>query len=239
MLFAALAAATLAIVGALAVAAFSKCYGLICLGQPRSEAARKAKEPSWIMLGPMTLLAALCALIGVFPSPALRVAFAAAGDVAHITGPAALAGRDEWSGLLGVIGLLGAGVCILSVLLWSFRGALLGRRKVSAGPTWGCGFTAPTTRMQYTGSSYSVATARVFMAFLKTEEEIQPPIGYWPAQASFKSQTPDPALERWLPVIVAKCEDWLSVPRHLQRGRLQNYLLYVSAFLVAVLLWKL
>ena len=239
MRLAALAAALLAIVGAFAVVAFSKCYGLTCLGQPRSEAARGAKEPSWIMLGPMALLAALCALIGVFPAPALRAAFAAAGDVARLARPAVSAGVDEWSRLLGVVGLLGAGVYALSALLWGFRRSLLGRRQVEAGPTWGCGFTAPTARMQYTGSSYPVPTTRVFAALLATRQECHPPLGYWPLKASFESRTPDPALERWLPVLAARFEEWLSVPRRLQHGRLQLYLLYVSAFLVAALLWKL
>jgi len=236
---AALAAAILALVGAFAVVAFSKFYGLTCLGQPRSAAARDAREPAWIMLGPMALLAALCIGIGVFPAPALHAAFAAAGDVARLAPPVVSADFAGWSRILEVVGRIGAGVCLLSALLWSLRRALLSRREVAAGPTWGCGFTAPTARMQYTGSSYPVPATRVFAALFATREEFHPPLGYWPAKASYESRTPDPALERWLPVLAARFEDWLSVPRRLQHGRLQLYLLYVSAFLVAALLWKL
>lgn len=239
MRLAALAAAVLAIVGALAVVAFSKFYGLGLLGQPRSEAARDAKDPSWLMLGPMALLAALCIGIGVFPAPALHAAFAAAGDVARLARPVVSTGLDEWTHLLGVVGLLGAGLWAMTALIWTCRGLLLRRREVGHGPTWGCGFTAATARMQYTGSSYPVPTARVFTTLLGTKEEVHPPLGYWPVKASFESRTPDPALERWLPVLTARFEDWLSVPRQLQHGRLQLYLLYVSAFLVAALLWKL
>ena len=239
MLSAALAAAVLALVGALAVVAFSKFYGLTCLGQPRSPAARDAREPSWIMLGPMVLLAALCAAIGVFPAPALRAAFSAAGDVARLPGTAVSAGLEEWSRLLEVVGLSGAGLCVLSALLWSLRRELLSGREVAAGPTWGCGFTAPTARMQYTGSSYPVPIARVFAPLLATREEVRAPVGYWPERASFESRTPDPALDRLLPILTARVEGWLSATRRLQHGRLQIYLLYMSAFLVAALLWKL
>ncbi len=237
--FAALAAAALSVIGAFAVAAFSKCYGLTCLGQPRSEGARDARDPFWIMLGPMALLAALCVAIGLFPSLALHVAFAAASDVVGQARLTVSASLEEWSCLLEVIGLFGAGVCALSALLWLFRSALLRRREVELGPTWGCGFTAPTTRMQYTGSSYSMPLTRVFAAALATREEVHPPLGYWPGKAAFESRTPDPALERWLPVLTTKFEEWLSLPRRLQHGRLQLYLLYVSAFLVIILLWKL
>ncbi|MBI5630694.1 MAG: hypothetical protein HY921_07410 [Elusimicrobia bacterium] len=239
MLWTSLAAAALAAVGAFAVVAFTKGYGLTCLGQPRSEEARRAREPAWIMLGPMAFLAALCVGIGVFPGPALGVAFAAAGEVGRIEPALLCAGLDQWSRLLGVVGLMGAGVCALSALFWLLRRSLLARRRVACGPTWGCGFTAPTPRMQYTGSSYPAPLARVLAGLLGTREEVHPPLGYWPAKVAFESSTPDPALERWLPVLAARLVDWLSVPRRLQHGRLQLYLLYVSAFLVVILLWKL
>ena len=239
LLLGGLAAAILAVVGAFAVVTFSKCYGLTCLGQPRSATASAAREASWIMLGPMALLAALCVGIGLFPGPAIRIAFTAAGDVARAAGPAAAASSEEWSRLLSVIGLLGVGVCALSALLWLFRKSLLHRREVARGPTWGCGFSAPTARMQYTGSSYPVPLTRVLAAALATREEAHPPVGYWPDKAAYESRTTDPALERWLPALTAKVEGWISVPRRLQYGRLQLYLLYVSAFLVMTLLWKL
>lgn len=239
MLFFALAAAALAIVGALAVVAFTKSYGLTCLGQPRSEAARKAEEPSWLMLGPMALLAALCLAIGLFPSPALYAAFSAAGEVVRLPHRDVAVNLAVWSPLLATVGLVGAGVLVLSALLWAFRLALLGRRKTETGPTWGCGFTAPSARMQYTGSSYPMPVTRVFSALLGTREEVRSPKGYWPAKASFESRTPDPALERLLPVLTARFEGWLSAPRRLQHGHLQLYLLYISVFLVIILLWKL
>lgn len=239
LLAAAMAAAVLAVVGAFAVVTFTKGYGLTCLGQPRSEGARQAREPEWIMLGPMALLAALCVGIGLFPAPALRLAFAAAGEVARVEPPLVSAGLDEWSRLLSLIGLMGAGVLALSALFWLLRRSLLSRREVASGPTWGCGFTNASPRMQYTGSSYPAPLARVVTGLLGTREDVHPPLGYWPTKAAFESRTPDPALERWLPVLVARFEDWLSVPRRLQHGRLQLYLLYVSVFLVATLLWKL
>jgi len=239
MRFAAPAAAVLAIVGAFAVVAFSKSCGTACLGQPRSEAARAAQDPSWIMLAPMLLLAVLCVAIGVFPQPVLRAAFAAAGDVARVSGSGVGADFDQWSRLLAVVGLLGVGVWSMGALLWTWRNLLLRRRGVGHGPTWGCGFTAGTARMQYSGSSYPVPTARVFASLIGTREEVQAPVGYWPAQASFASRTPDPALELWLPVLVRRFNVWLSAPRRLQHGRLQISLLYMSVFLVAILLWKL
>lgn len=236
---AALAAATLGVVGAFAVAAFFEVLRGGNAG-PAALAGRAQSQGSFLAhAGPMALLAVLCIGIGVLPAPALYASIAAAGNVCRAAAPAVSGSFDEWSRLLGVVGLLGAGVWVLSALLWIYRDLLLSRRKVGHGPTWSCGFTAPTARMQYSGSSYPVPAARVFTALIGTQEDVHPPLGYWPAKASFESRTPDPALERWLPVLMAKFNEWLAVPRQLQRGRLQSYLLYVAAFLVAILLWKL
>ena len=48
----------------------------------------------------------------------------------------------------------GGVVAVVALLAWLRRRALR-RRTVTAGPTWGCGFTAPNVRMQYTGESFS------------------------------------------------------------------------------------
>ncbi len=40
-------------------------------------------------------------------------------------------------------------------LLYLLKSRLLKNRTVTEGPTWGCGFTSPNIRMQYTGESYS------------------------------------------------------------------------------------
>ena len=63
----ALAAPALAMVGALAVACFVKAYGAVFLGTARTPHATHAHESPWSMVAPMALLAALCAMIGLFP----------------------------------------------------------------------------------------------------------------------------------------------------------------------------
>ncbi|MFZ2491402.1 MAG: proton-conducting transporter membrane subunit, partial [Thermoanaerobaculia bacterium] len=75
----ALAAAVIALVGALAVACFVRLTGAIFLGSPRSDSAATAHEASLLMRGPMVLLAIACIALGVFPA-------AIAGALETITG---------------------------------------------------------------------------------------------------------------------------------------------------------
>src|SRR5207244_932344 len=48
----------LALIGCLAVACFTKAFGVVFLGEPRTEDAARAKEPELAMRIPMALLAA-------------------------------------------------------------------------------------------------------------------------------------------------------------------------------------
>ena len=44
---------------------------------------------------------------------------------------------------------------IIIALLYHFKSRAQRTRTIEQGPTWGCGFTSPNIRMQYTGESYS------------------------------------------------------------------------------------
>ena len=62
------AAAMLALTGALAAACFVKVYGVAFLGQARSRHVRRAREVHWGMRAAQGVLAALCLLFGVLPT---------------------------------------------------------------------------------------------------------------------------------------------------------------------------
>ena len=70
-----LTAPVLALVGGLALACFVKVFGIVFLGEPRSDAAGGAHEAPSTMLVPMALLLIACAWIGLMPTtlvPLLR-----------------------------------------------------------------------------------------------------------------------------------------------------------------------
>jgi hydrogenase-4 component B len=59
--------ASLALIGALAVACFVKAFGVVFLGSARSEHSTRAKEAGAAMTTPMLVLGLLCLFIGVAP----------------------------------------------------------------------------------------------------------------------------------------------------------------------------
>ncbi len=237
--YAMLSAAALALIGGLAAACFTKAYGALTLGEPRAEAAAAAADPGQLMLWPMAVLAGSCLVIGICPGPFVSSAARCAATIGRFPPASTLPMIAGGMAALGIIGLMGASALGLAGVLWLWRGALLRTREVGAASTWGCGFTQPTARMQYTASSYASPLVRAFDGVLKPEFQFHPPAGYWPRRSSYHSHTPDLTLDRALIPAAASAKGALAVVRRLQHGRLQYYLLYVLGFLVAVLFWKL
>jgi hydrogenase-4 component B len=241
---AAIGVPALALIGALAAACFVKVFGAVFLGEARSDHARHAHESPPSMLGPMAVLVGCCFFIGLAPSlvaPVLGRAVTAWAPEIPNAGPrlAELAPLG-WVGGLGL--LLLAALLLCGAGLW----ALLRRGGVARGPTWGCGYAAPTPRIQYTSSSFAQMLVGLFGWALRPRQVLpglktrspQGDLPLFPAPTSFHSHVPDPVLdEAVLPAFRAGA--WLSSWfRVFQRGSIQTYLLYIFLFLIALLLWR-
>jgi hydrogenase-4 component B len=228
-----LAAPVLALVGGLAAACFAKVHGTVFLGAPRSERTAAAHEAPRAMLGPMAALAGACVVIGLFPAaalPALRRGAAAWSGLA----PSALAGPSARAvAAANLVTLVAAALAVAAIA------AALWRRR-ARGPgaeTWGCGFAAPTARMQYTGSSFAeMLTLRFGWAF-SPRAHVEPPRGPFPARASFSSHVPDTVLDAALVPAVRAAVDAGERVRRLQRGKVQGQALLVALALLGLLGW--
>ena len=229
-LIAYLAVAALALVGAIAAISFTRIAGVALLGAPRSREAASAQEvePSgWLPLG---VLAAGCVLFGLFPAAPLMLVVPVAlqlgaGEAARVLGPAA--------------GLGAAPRVVVVVLIAVVVGLIALRRRLgSAGvaDTWGCGFVAPTSRMEYTASSYSqlFLTGLVPRA-LRPRVHLQAPRGALPGKGAFRTDSQDPARTRLFDPLFRVLGDRMSRLRRFQAGRLNLQLLYTLVTLVALL----
>jgi hydrogenase-4 component B len=233
---AAFAAPVLALIGALAVACFVKVYGAVFLGTARSDHARHAHESQPAMLGPMGVLVACCFLIGL--APLLIVPFVAKGVSAwapdikdagsHLVTLASL----EW---ITVMALLLIGGMLIGGVVLRLR---LRDNGTETAATWGCAYVAPTSRMQYTSSSFSQMLVGLFAWVLRPRTHMPRELPLFPQKTDFHSDVPDTVLdEAVLPAL--RFGVWLiSWFRVFQQGSIQMYLLYIFIALFALLLWR-
>jgi formate hydrogenlyase subunit 3/multisubunit Na+/H+ antiporter MnhD subunit len=230
----------LALVGGLAAACFTKAFGVVFLGEPRSEEAVHAHEARAAMRWPMVVLAALCVLIGlaapVWPlllQPAVAIVLPA--DMRE----ALTASTNQAAVPLTGVALGSYLLLALVAFLVLARRRLLAGRRVEQHVTWSCGYAAPTPRMQYTASSFARPLTQLFRLFLQPRDEIHPPRGLFPEHAALHTRTPD-LFRRYVYEPLFRAIAWLAAKLHwLQEGRIQIYVLYIALTILVLLIWKL
>ena len=227
--------AALALIGGLVVLAFTKLYGTVFLGAPRSHEVAEASEVDSLRIAAMALPLAGILFVGLFPRAAVT-------GVTHATGFFLRTPPDAADWLLSPT-LTAAGrvawllIVVAALLLWLRRRTLRGRR-VAEGPTWGCGFTSPNVRMQYTGESFSEGLQSIATSLTQNSGEGSP-VGkgeIFPDAHRFDIGHRDRIgrlFSAW----------WVELLRlinqrvmRLRTGKINHYVLFALAFLVLVFL---
>jgi formate hydrogenlyase subunit 3/multisubunit Na+/H+ antiporter MnhD subunit len=172
-----IAAALLALTGALAAATFVKAYGVAFLGKPRERRVAHAREaPAGMLIG-MGLLAALCLALGVLPTTVIgalkTVAQSLIGEI-----PTQMTAHG-WLWLTPVsaeVASYSAPLVLAAIALTFLVGRLLLRRNanpIRRGAPWDCGFGPLNTRMQYTAAAFAQPIRRVFAGVWKVQEQVE------------------------------------------------------------------
>jgi len=211
----------------------------VFLGEPRSEQVSHAHEVDWTMRLPMLILAAGCVLIGLFAPVAVRSLEMVLKGITKlqpvvVTESLATATSPLTWIMMGAVAFL----ALLTALVLLRRG-LLARRRVETDVTWGCGYAQPTSRMQYTASSFAQPLTDLFGPLLGTKKKISSPRGIFPAEAALKTTTPDISSEEMYRPLFGRINEWLSQLRWVQHGKVQLYVLYIAVTLIVLLVWEL
>jgi hydrogenase-4 component B len=228
----------LAATGGFTLLCFARMYGLAFLGEARSTAAKTAEQAPFLEHLTLALLSALC-LVSALAAPALAH-FIAVNIVPSIMLTPGIIPNNfiDPATLLGSVNHIFLLLLALAGALLLLRHMLLRKRKVSASPTWGCGYAAPNERIQYSGASFS-QPAIVFMNSLLRAKILLPKISsYFPATAKADISCNDQVKEgffRNLFLLFLGIANW---SKRLQHGRVDGYILYILLTLIALLAWK-
>lgn len=229
---------SLAIIGALAVACFTKAFGVVFLGEPRSDHATHAHEAKSAMFWPMVLLSIFCGVIGLGAPLVIPILSPVVAKVAGIRWPQEMV-LEAASRPILIVACVSGGLLAIAAAAMGLKARLLSARPVEQTVTWDCGYAAPAASMQYTSSSFAQPITKLFRLFLGSSQKYSPPQGLFAKETSFASETPDMCAERcWGPLF--RGVDWcLSGLRFLQHGHLHVYILYIAIALLVLLVWKL
>lgn len=196
-----LTAAALAFVGAVSALSITRAFGVIFLGSSRDASLPRGHEASRWMLFPMAIHALGTLLLGVLPVLGL----------AMVAGPTALllhAVPDEVTSnmlqssfnTLSRIGAISAAlILIVGLVLWLAL-KVFGQPSARQ-PTWGCGYDALNTRMQYTAASFAIDFATRFKSILALIQRQKAPAGYFPTDSYVITSCADAVEKRLFAVI--------------------------------------
>lgn len=225
----------MALTGGLALIVMTKALGMTFLGNPRSQAGEHAHDPSWFETGPMVGLGLCCLLAGLASPFLLDLTVPGISAVLGLEAAPALALVRH---ILSAASLAGAGLLVLGLALAWVRHRLLSGRPVRSAETWGCGYLAPSARVQYTASSFSQPMTDLLGPLAGGTAKAERPRGYFPAYASYRQASADLVKERGF-VPFFQAVDWLAGHlKWLQHGNLNLYILYILATLIALLAWN-
>ncbi len=229
-------AAGLAFVGAVSALSITRAFGVVFLGVPRDASIETPQEVSRWMLAPTMLHAAGVVVLGVAPVLGLAMVEGAASlALAGLPAGAALDIHQpllELSATLARIGAISAALALAIALLWWLR-SRLGGGPAPQHVTWGCGYTAPNSRMQYTGSSFSWDFSQRFRGLIVLLRRQHAPEGYFPKDAYLISDCVDAVERRLFAVIKHGDESATDLSRRLKED---DPRLAFAAALVAVVL---
>ena len=230
--YVALGVPVLALVGGIALISFVKLFGITFLGAPRSAEAARVHEAPATMLVPMTALAALCLLGGLFPQLFLALVNPVlAGVVPAASRFGGLPVQPLWFAVAG-----GSVLALTAGFFWFLR-----RRQLllpeASGPTWGCGYLAPTARMQYTGTSFGDLFGSFSAGVVRTRIRLGAIAGVAPAAVRLEYAAEETILERVLMPVFGVVGVGFSYLRRLQHGEVQVYIAYIFVTLLLLMLW--
>ena len=225
------AAAILALTGALAALCFTKVFGIVFLGRSRCANLENVQDSSFGMRFAMLSLAVLCLVFGIFPT----ITIAALNNITQSLLGTGLPQHtiSNWLWLMPVsnsVASYGAPLVFIGILTaWLLVYLFLVRgNKVVKKIPWDCGFGALAPNMQYTATAFAMPIRRIFKPLLLVHKTI--------SNNQYYLQISDRIWRAlYLPCINFIDRVALLVGR-IQGGNIRVYLAYVFATLL-ILLW--
>ena len=229
-----LSLAGLSIIGGLSVLTFTKAFGTIFLGQPRTTLPHKPQEVSLLMLVPQYFIIGVMLSIAFFSQIYMKII----GNILVLINPMQpvpdiVNGISETAAHISLYSMLLAG---LVAAIWILRSLVLKNRTEKVNSTWGCGYVAPNSRQQYTGKSFSKPLGKIFNTLLiekKQFEELKPG-EIFPIKKTYISHYQDFFEHNLINPITERMVYSANYFSFVQNGRMQSYVLYGIVFILAM-----
>ena len=225
----------LVMIGGLAIFCFTKAFSIVFLGSNRSTPVIHTVERGFWQLFPIYMSATLMIFIGLFPSIFINL----------LQQPVALFTQNiTFNSTLPQIGTIDSlytinwvsgGFIVFIIVVWLIRKLVNRSKVITTAPTWGCGYSVPSHKIQYTANSFVRTYTKLAKPMLSIEKEETEITGIFPSVKQYETHPYD-YLERLLiDYPIRKVSAIREMFVFLQNGHLQRYILYGIIFIASVI----
>lgn len=227
---------SLALIGGLAAACFTKIFGIVFLGEPRSHSACVKDDVPVLMIVSMGFLALLCLVTGMC-SP-LIIPFL----VEPVSVFFAIPSIADTTAVLHIFTLkisIILGVCVIVAVIVAIIRARVGRKDTAETGTWDCGYSLPDPSMQYTASSFAAPVVNYFKRPLAANNETSVSTDYLPeSNWHFHSSVNDWFMTKLFAPVFQWSNKMFGSLRWFQNGKSGQYVLYIFCTVLGLIIWK-
>jgi len=228
--------AGLSVIGGLSILTFTKSFGTVFLGNARKQLPVEPHEVSLQMLVPQYAIIALMISVAIFPAFYLQVI---GNVIMSLTKGVIIPQPAGFTNYLSILQNISnysiLFICIVGIF-WGIRYKLLSTRSKVIQPTWGCAYAAPTSKIQYTGKSFSKTLSKMFnFIVIERKQYTELKAGeIFPEKRKHASHYHDFFEFRFIHVITNQLVYAANYFKFIQNGRIQSYVLYGIVFILTI-----
>ncbi len=225
----------LVLIGGLAMLCFTKVFGIVFLGTSRHSYPIPIFESGFPDLFPKYMVAFLIVVIGLLPQLFIRLLTPA---VILFTGSQFHSALSEpFVKTLQAVSISTIAFLLICISVFWLKLKITATRKITTSATWGCGYIAPSPRLQYTANSFVRSYRKLVRPLLmmnKSEENI---IDIFPRAIHSKSHPYDRMEAVFIDKPLKFLKRFLGRFNFLQNGSEQFYISYGVVFIaIAIVL---
>jgi hydrogenase-4 component B len=228
--------AGLSIVGGISILAFTKTFGTIFLGLPRTNFKHEPAEVSLTMLFPQYIIIVFMISIAFFPGVFIQI-IGLILDSFPIPGIVLSSVKiDGYILVMKNISIASAVFLVLTFVVFLLRKLFTSGSSEEYSPTWGCGYQAPDPGMQYSGKSFSKSFGKL-MNFILIEKKNYKEIEreeIFPSTRKYRSYYLDFFESKIIDPVILLIRRFINMFQFVQNGRIQTYVLYGIVFILVI-----
>ena len=226
----------LAIVGGISIITFTKSFGVIFLGSPRTKLKTHEKEVISPVHLPFFIILLLMLAIGISPS---TIMFPIQNIVRVFDNPSTLSGPIvAIHPVVSSVGIASSLLVLLIGAVYVLRSKITGKKITRYSATWGCGYTASNIRLQYTGKSFAKTLAKLFASII-SEQKNYSEIGnndVFPAGRSYQSNYAEFFEKNIINKVSNQLLHFMNQFTFIHNGKVQIYVLYGFIFVMILIM---